>query len=804
MPVFLLSAKTENPSVLRWQFGTCYDKGQSVALGLVAAGLVKVKDKGSGGEFEDMQTLQDEASSNGRGVHSQDATVLSRSIRDVVDGEFDMESFCARHKGKALCGVVERVRDGGCMGLYVFPEFQYINLFLSGVSAPRQLRDQETGQTEVQPYFYESKYVAESLVLGRNVMFYIDQCDKNGNPFGTILMEEGNIGEELLRRGLAKTVDWSLDQSVCKTGMRLAERGAREQMLGIWKDYVPPANANRKATGETSFQAKVIEVRSGDTLIIQRAGSQDLITVSLSSVRTPRTGNRSRQEPDSPWAYEAKEMLRSQCVGAAVAVKIDYMRLVGETERAFVTLSVKGKNAAMMLVNAGLAEVQRHRGDEDRSAVYDELSEAEEEAKKAKKRLHGPESAAPKHNFNDQSQTAQKARNFLPHLQRAGKVRAVVEFVANAGRLRLLLPDNASSISFGLAGVRSPSTARGDTPSQAFGDEAHFFSKLHTLQREVEVEVEAVDKGGTFMGTLWVNGESLGLQLLRNGYAWLQNADRSPYHSQMEAAEQVAQTAKLRVWENYDPEKEAREAAARQEEERKATPTVITVEPQFCLNGNSFFCHVLGKEADPLRAMRARQFERSDFSAPSAGGRYRANQYCSAEWQGDMYRARVIRHIPADNKYEVQFVDYGNTDVVASDKMQPWSGDTTTPPLAYECKLAYIKSPTLEDSDNYGFEAGSFLASLIMKKQLTAQIVAKAGDTFHLMLFDGDTNINAEAVRSGYNSLTKDGKLTANPTKELKELRAGVEHAKRSRLNMWQYGDGEDDDEDEPKGAWGR
>ena len=154
--------------------------------------------------------------------------------------------------------------------------------------------------------------------------------------------------------------------------------------------------------------------------------------------------------------------------------------------------------------------------------------------------------------------------------------------------------------------------------------------------------------------------------------------------------------------------------------------------------------------------------------------------------------------------WKVQFIDYGNTDIVSSDVMQPWSGDTTTAPLAYECKLAYVKSPSLEDTDGYGNEAGHFLASQIMKKQLKAQIVAKSGDVFHLMLFDGDTNVNGEVLRSGYNSLTKDGKQNANASKELKELRAAVEHAKRSRLNMWQYGDGEDDDDDEPRRAWGR
>lgn len=137
-------------------------------------------------------------------------------VRVITDNDFDLEEFYEMNKGRPLAGIIERVRDGGCVSVYVLPEFQYVNLLLSGISAPRQKKDQETGQVEVcetpcdspaacewpqrhgwppstastqcclvtawgrvvqiEPFYYESKYVMESIALQRNCLFYLDQA----------------------------------------------------------------------------------------------------------------------------------------------------------------------------------------------------------------------------------------------------------------------------------------------------------------------------------------------------------------------------------------------------------------------------------------------------------------------------------------------------------------------------------------------------------------------------------------------------------------------------------------------------
>ena len=109
------------------------------------------------------------------------------------------------------------------------------------------------------------------------------------------------------------------------------------------------------------------------------------------------------------------------------------------------------------------------------------------------------------------TQDLAKSKQFLPFLQRAGRSEAVVEFVASGSRLRLYIPRETCLITFLLAGISCPRGARpnlGGAPGvqdgEPFGDAALLFTKEHCLQREVEIEVESMDKGGNFIGYVFV------------------------------------------------------------------------------------------------------------------------------------------------------------------------------------------------------------------------------------------------------------------------------------------------------------
>lgn len=94
---------------------------------------------------------------------------------------------------------------------------------------------------------------------------------------------------------------------------------------------------------------------------------------------------------------------------------------------------------------------------------------------------------------------------FLPYFQRAGKTTAVVEFVAAGSRLRLFVPREMRLITFLLGGITCPKASRMEKggniiPAEPFGEEAQMFTKELCLQREVEIEVDSIDKVGNFIG----------------------------------------------------------------------------------------------------------------------------------------------------------------------------------------------------------------------------------------------------------------------------------------------------------------
>merc|ERR1712196_707714 len=107
-------------------------------------------------------------------------------------------------------------------------------------------------------------------------------------------------------------------------------------------------------------------------------------------------------------------------------------------------------------------------------------------------------------------------------LQRQGKGRATVQFAPNGARFKLLIPKENCIVSFACVGIRCPMCSRRDasTGSEPFGDEAAAFARSTCLQRDVDIEVETVDKNGTFLGSMFVGDKkSYGVLLLEAGLA---------------------------------------------------------------------------------------------------------------------------------------------------------------------------------------------------------------------------------------------------------------------------------------------
>lgn len=242
--------------------------------------------------------------------------------------------------------------------------------------------------------------------------------------------------------------------------------------------------------------------------------------------------------------------LRKRLVGKVVHVLVDYVKPKdGEyEERECVTITYGGQksNIAEQLIEKGLATVLRHRrDDEDRSAELDKLIIAEQTATTETRGIHSTkEVTLPR--IVDASESASRAAQYLPSWKRAGKHAAVVDFVASGSRFKLLLPKENAKITFVLAGIRAPRTARAGTneKSEPYGPESYKFASRY-LQRDVEIAFDSTDKQGGFVGALYAGGANVAVELARAGLANVHEftATQLPFGAELKAAEEEAKAA---------------------------------------------------------------------------------------------------------------------------------------------------------------------------------------------------------------------------------------------------------------------
>ena len=96
-----------------------------------------------------------------------------------------------------------------------------------------------------------------------------------------------SLAATILDAGLAKFVDWSAralpansdDVTASASALKKREIAAREAQKGLWKDAPPPSKDTNRVDG--TIQGKVVEVVSGDTLVVQPAGGGVPVRFSL-------------------------------------------------------------------------------------------------------------------------------------------------------------------------------------------------------------------------------------------------------------------------------------------------------------------------------------------------------------------------------------------------------------------------------------------------------------------------------------------------------------------------------------------
>lgn len=109
-----------------------------------------------------------------------------------------------------LVAVVEHVRNGSTLRLYLVDSGDDVEVSLSGIRCP-QMKTKDSNAPE--KFALDAKFFTEHKLLHRNVTVVFDCVDKF-NYYGTVLDEAGNnVVFGLLEFGLAQIVDWTIPSS---------------------------------------------------------------------------------------------------------------------------------------------------------------------------------------------------------------------------------------------------------------------------------------------------------------------------------------------------------------------------------------------------------------------------------------------------------------------------------------------------------------------------------------------------------------------------------------------------------------
>jgi staphylococcal nuclease domain-containing protein 1 len=549
-------------------------------------------------------------------------------------------------------------------------------------------------------------------------------------------------------------------------------------------------------------------------LVVNEAGAERRIYTA--SIRVPRQGGRGRE--DEPFAWHSKEFLRKKLIGQKIRIIVAYKR----DEREFCDIFCGSASVGKELLRAGYAEVQKHRIEEERSAQYAEymVIEAEAASKKIGKwskeknagvvritdlTIRGPRRTRGGDDGEQPAydQSASKARQYLPFLQRAKNVDAIVEYVFGADRLKLYIPKEKIMVSFVLGGIRAPNS------KEPIGAIAKEYVATMLTQRNVRIEVETSDRGDNFIGSVFMEGNvNLAVKLLSLGYAMTHafSADKSPHSKALYAAEAPMKEARGvgTVWENW-VEPEAEENADGDVNEAKEEAAAIAAgEQELCIteiiNAVTFYVtypkskrHLALEEK--IGAVEHADEQPDDFEAHK--GLICAGFYSD----GNFYRVKLLSvDDDDDDNWNVFFLDYGNSDVIAGDMLRPLPEDIQkAKALAQECVLAGCKTPSA--LSEYAEDAAHALNDMTGGDlELTGKVECMDKQRKQHMVLTAKgatTSINAQIIRDGWVRVL-DGKACERGLKSFcASLQADEQQAISNRLNIWEYGDVSDSEEEE-------
>lgn len=787
--------------------------GTELPVDAVKAGWLKVREDAGRKEesedllakIEDLKAAESQAKSEEIGLHGKGGSI-------EVQNDLGTPDFFNQWKGKTVNAVIERVLSGDrILARLLLSDKKHLQVMtlVAGIRTPATERtNTSTGATQAAEEFgSEARTYTENRLLQRDVKIEMVGVSPQGQLIGHVLHPRGSIAEFLLADGLARCNDFHSTMLGEKMApLRAAEKKAQIGKLRLHK------NSNAKATDGTSSDMIVSKIHAADTIYVRTKTGEEK-QISLSSIRGPRA----KESSEAPFRDEAKEFLRKKLIGKHVKVTIDGTKPANEgfEARDVATITEKGKNINLQLVEEGWASVIRHRKDDtDRAENYDELLAAQEKAQADKKGMWSGKPSKAK-TYHDASESVQKAKIQASTLQRQKKIPGIVDFCKAGSRFTVLIPREGVKITLVLAGIRAPRAPRlPQEKGEPFGQEALDLANRRLAQRDVEIDVYDVDKVGGFIGDLYVNRESFGKLLVEEGLAEVHqySAEKSGNANELNAAQKLAKEARKGKWHDWDPSQDAEEEEAAYDEtsaepaaqDKQTTQYKDVVVTNIDANGK-LKIQIIGSGTAALETLMSefKKFHLDSKNNKALANPPKAGDIVAAKFSADnqWYRAKIRSNDRTSKIAEVVYIDYGNSEKIPWSNLraldQPQFNTQRLKPQAVDAVLSYVQLPT----GDYFNDAIGFLADATDGRKLVASVDfsdSKEGLSY-VTLFDASSgsssftdSLNKEIVSAGLAMIPtklKTWERGSASTEVLKKLRDVESQAKSERAGMWEYGD---------------
>lgn len=520
-------------------------KGKNVNVEIAKTGFVALNEKRKEDSqaskyYDEISKAIDEAKKNRLGMYNEDGEHSKHKRKVVYSNTPDFDAADVLKKAqkvkKPFKAVVEYVFSPNAVNVYVETLSVVTRVMMNHIYTPAQERQ----------FSIEAKEFIEKTILNRIVGVDFQRLDDHDNLVGRIHHKKGDIDVELVKRGLAKVLipqEDNYDKEHYKK-LKDAQDIAQINQVGMWKSLSKEESKSKSKSydpTQKNFEAKVLEVHSGDSLTIAPDGGEPR-RIFLASIKAPAMAKKDTDDHE-PWAWESREFVRRQSIGKKVKVEMEFQREIeiksgankGEKRQMeFATVFVGKKNLAEAVLEKGYATTSLSKFKEENSKYFEDLIAADSKASNKKLGIHSNKEASI-YRFIDTSKNSKASKTIYSSLTGKESINGVVEFCFSGQRFKIRLDSENCSVAFGLIGVKIPQPDANQPGITEISENAKEYAKSVLHQRDVIINVKYMDKRGTFLGNLWFagqkrtqKGENFAKNILRKGYGSIEdrNSDK--------------------------------------------------------------------------------------------------------------------------------------------------------------------------------------------------------------------------------------------------------------------------------------